>query len=152
AGLLVRSAPVSACQWARVGSAWAHARRGLKGSAVAPSAPPSRKRWRLEERFRCGTASPPVAVREYNRAAESPWTVAGGLNGADRHRREQADRKRGPPHLRQLHRAPRPVHLRRYLRGGLAAERRRGIPPRRARRGPSAPRPGAPVAGRQLRE
>src|SRR5207245_878021 len=104
-----------------------------------------------ERRLRLWHEGPPVAEREYNRAAGGTGTLAGGLNGADRHRPEPADRRRGPPHLRKLHRAPRPLHLRRHLRGGLAAERRRGIPPRRARRGPPAPRPGAPVARWQLR-
>ena len=55
-------------------------------------------------------------------------------------------------HLRPLHRAPRPLHLRRHLRGRLAARRRARLSPRRARRGAPAPLPGAPLAGRQLRE
>ena len=39
-----------------------------------------------------------------------------------------------------------------HLRGGLAAQRRARLPPGRAGRGPPAPRAGAPLAGRQLRE
>src|SRR4029453_14000892 len=52
----------------------------------------------------------------------------------------------------QLHRAPRPLHLRRDLRGKLAAQRRPRLSTGCAGRGAPAPDPRAPVAGRELRE
>ena len=63
--------------------------------------------------------------------------------------REHARRDRSQA-LRQLHRAPRPLHRRRRVPGALAALERGGLPPRRARGRAGARREPAALARRQL--
>ncbi|MFR6634291.1 MAG: hypothetical protein ACLUQ6_04310 [Alistipes onderdonkii] len=56
-----------------------------------------------------------------------------------------------PEYLRQLRRAPRPLHLRRALRARIAPFGREGLPPGRARSDAGASHIAGALAGRQLR-
>src|SRR5215813_8643650 len=72
--------------------------------------------------------------------------------GQDHDRSGAENRDGGPEDLRKLHRAHRPMHLWRPLRGGIAAQRRTRIPQGRAGGRAVAARARAALARRQLRE
>src|SRR4029453_4143143 len=71
---------------------------------------------------------------------------------AHRDRHATTPRHGGPAHLRPVRRAPRPLHLRRHLRGGLEPLRRARLPARRHGGRAAAAVPGPALGGRPLRQ